>query len=101
MEIFWKASPGSLRHWRQWEGSVVLFDEISGDTHALDPLAAELLVHLQDHRRTASDLTLHIAAALGVSANEAFRAGIAVALDRLANSRLIEREPPQGRPTTP
>jgi PqqD family protein of HPr-rel-A system len=98
MKQAWRKAPRSVLRWRQLDGSVVIYDEASGDTHALDPLAAEVLLSLQDQPAVPADLTERVAEAFDVSVDDAFRDGIADALERLSSSRLIEREPGRAGP---
>ncbi|HKZ08189.1 MAG TPA: HPr-rel-A system PqqD family peptide chaperone [Methylomirabilota bacterium] len=44
----WELSEGSRLHWKHWDDEYVVFDEGSGDTHLLDPLAAEVLKALEE-----------------------------------------------------
>ncbi len=41
------ASPAALS-WRSWAGEIVVYDDGSGDTHYLEPLAAEVFERLLD-----------------------------------------------------
>lgn len=43
----WRISPGQALHWRAWDDEVVLYNDLSGSTHLLDPAALELLQSLQ------------------------------------------------------
>jgi PqqD family protein of HPr-rel-A system len=47
-EARWELAEGSQLHWKSWDDEFVVFDEGSGDTHLLDPLAAEVLKALEE-----------------------------------------------------
>ena len=47
-EASWQLAEGCRLHWKAWDDEFVIFDEGSGDTHLLDPLAAEFLKVLEE-----------------------------------------------------
>lgn len=52
--------------WRAWEGEIVVYNDASGDTHHLDPLAAEAFEALLEAPTNMAGLTSRIAESLGV-----------------------------------
>jgi PqqD family protein of HPr-rel-A system len=45
--IKWRARSGLELHVRSWGDEVVVYDNLSGDTHLLDSIAAKVLLKLQ------------------------------------------------------
>jgi PqqD family protein of HPr-rel-A system len=60
----WRVLPSFELHWRDdpsWGDSAVVFHPGSGDTHLLNPLAAEALHALSESPLDAGELTQHLA----------------------------------------
>lgn len=59
----WRVVPGQLLAFREWDGEVVLFNDLSGNTHLLEGAALDLLhvLHEQacDTPALAQRLALH------------------------------------------
>jgi PqqD family protein of HPr-rel-A system len=43
----WRVVPGQLLAFREWDGEVVLFNDLSGNTHLLEGAALDVLHALQ------------------------------------------------------
>lgn len=43
----WRAVVDSRLHWRAWDDGIVVYNDMTGDTHLLDPQTARLLRHLE------------------------------------------------------
>jgi PqqD family protein of HPr-rel-A system len=81
----YRLTPGQLLRRREWDDEVVLYNDLSGDTHLLSGDATALLLALQDGPRQAPEL----ATLLG--AGDA--ADLQPLLDDLAELALIEFQP--------
>ena len=64
------ASPAALS-WRSWAGEIVVYDDGSGDTHYLEPLAAEVFERLLDAPADLDELAARVAQSLAVDRDEA------------------------------
>lgn len=57
----WRVPSDADLRWRIWEDEVVVFHPPSGDTHLLNPLAAEVLQYLTEQPADAYQLAAHLA----------------------------------------
>jgi PqqD family protein of HPr-rel-A system len=81
----YRVAPGQQLRWRDWDGEVVLYNDLSGDTHLLTADALALLLALQE-----------APCAIGVLADlfgAADTEGLQAMLDELAGLALIELLP--------
>ena len=86
----WSAAVGRFRT-RAWDGEMVVYDESSGDTHSLDPLATALLIILQENgAATVADLSGVAAAQLEEDEKLEPEAVVTEALEVLQTLRLVE-----------
>lgn len=92
----WIAAPGADLRWRIWDQQVVVFHPPSGDTHILNPLAAEALRHLGDGPASAGQLTEHIAALFELQADGELHRQMEQCLTQFAELGLIEPAPVAG-----
>ena len=78
---------------REWDSELVVYDERSGDTHALDPLASAIVRSLQEQGRASlQELSARVSAALADSATYATEKSedvVAEALAFLESLRLV------------
>jgi PqqD family protein of HPr-rel-A system len=81
----YRLTPGQQLRRREWDDEVVLYNDLSGDTHLLSLDATALLLALQEGPRTAPAL----AQLFGASDT----AGLQAMLDELADLALIEFQP--------
>jgi PqqD family protein of HPr-rel-A system len=81
----YRLAPGQLLRRREWDDEVVLYNDLSGDTHLLSGDASALLLVLQEGPRPAPEL----AALLGAGDADALQ-GV---LDELSDLALIEFHP--------
>jgi PqqD family protein of HPr-rel-A system len=56
--------------WRRWGDEYVVYNPLSGDSHLLDFVSAQGLLHLAEHEISAEDLEDELSTALGISADE-------------------------------
>jgi PqqD family protein of HPr-rel-A system len=88
--VTWRITPGqALRH-REWQGEVVLYNDLSGDTHLLDESALHLLHILQDGPASESALAAGVRIAFEADDGEVDDASVAQLLARLQALALIE-----------
>jgi PqqD family protein of HPr-rel-A system len=59
----YRLTPGQLLRRREWDGEVVLYNDLSGDTHLLNGDATALLLALQDGPLPAPELAALLGAA--------------------------------------
>jgi PqqD family protein of HPr-rel-A system len=88
--LTWRLTPGqALRH-REWGGEVVLYNDLSGDTHLLDESALHLLHALQDGPASERALAAAVRNAFEADDGEVDDASVAQLLATLAALALIE-----------
>jgi PqqD family protein of HPr-rel-A system len=81
----YRLTPGQLLRRREWDGEVVLYNDLSGDTHLLSGDAVELLLALQEGPRPAPELAVLLDAGDG--------GALQGLLDDLAELALVEFQP--------
>ena len=87
----WRALTDSDLLWRSWDDEYVVYHTGSGDTHALTPLAADVLRALQQDLATREELTRRIAASFDISCDAELAAHIEEILAHLKRADLVER----------
>ena len=88
--LSWRITPGqALRH-REWQGEVVLYNDLSGDTHLLDESALHLLQLLRNGPASAHALADAMRAAFEADDGEVDDASVAQLLADLQALALIE-----------
>ena len=57
--VTWRLVPADSLCWREWAGELVVFNDLSGNTHLLNPLAGLVLMRLAESRAmfSAAELT--------------------------------------------
>jgi PqqD family protein of HPr-rel-A system len=89
--LTWRITPGqALRH-RTWQGEVVLYNDLSGDTHLLDESALHLLHKLQNGPAAEPELGACVRAEFEADGGEVDDASVAQVLAELEVLALIER----------
>ena len=56
--------------WREWADGAVVYNEATGDTHRLNPLAAEMFHSLLAEPATLPQLTERVAHSIGIEIDE-------------------------------
>jgi PqqD family protein of HPr-rel-A system len=74
--------------WRHFDDETVVFDDRSGDTHGLDPLAAQIFEYLLERPVTLDEIHRRICAAEGAMSGE-YDTVIASALEELRKIGLL------------
>src|SRR3546814_5005735 len=88
----WQISHQRAGIWRRWDGEVVVYDDVSGDTMKLDAIVSEVLRLMLDGPVTADQVTERLATAFAVSAGTDLRKLAATALSRLSEAGLRSEE---------
>jgi len=87
----WKVNSGFPLYWQSWDNEFVVYNSGSGDTHLLDPVAAEALQSLEQESADLSELAGKIAASLKIEPDSEFSAYLEQLLSNLYKLGLIER----------
>ena len=89
--LTWRIAPGqTLRH-RNWQGEVVLYNDLSGDTHLLDESALHLLQALRSGPAVEPELAAGVRTAFDGEVGEVADASVAQLLAELEALALVER----------
>ena len=98
MPLQWRVPAAASLRWRSWEGEHVVYHCESGDTHLLNPAAAEALKFLETRPAGADDLAEHVAARLSLAAGGQLRREMAELLAAFDDLGLIEPVDDPARP---
>ena len=86
----WRLAEGCRLHWKVWDDEFVIFDEGSGDTHLLDPLAAEVLKVLEESPGEVSGLARRIVARLDLAPDSDLTERVRELVERFVALGLVE-----------
>lgn len=89
----WRITPGQALRFRQFDDQIVLFNDLSGDTHLLGDSAMHLLSVLQHGPAPRAALLASLAEALDCAVDPAFEAEADALLASLAGYFLIDAVP--------
>lgn len=89
----WHLSNDRRLHWRSWGGETVVYDDVSGETHYLEPLAAEIFEILQISSADTNELTKSVSASLGLERDDELMRAVSAVVVRLSRAGLIELVP--------
>jgi PqqD family protein of HPr-rel-A system len=70
MGASWTSEKSARFLYRGWENEAVAYDTLTGDTHLLEPLAAELLLHLDRGEQTLQSLAQHLSGCFSFPAED-------------------------------
>ena len=87
----WKVNPAFPLHWHVWDDEFVVYNTGSGDTHLLDPVAAEVLQSLEIESADLPELIDRVAASLRIEPDSKFSAYLEQLLSDLHKLGLIQR----------
>jgi PqqD family protein of HPr-rel-A system len=87
-------SEGSRLHWKAWGDEFVIFDEGSGDTHLLDPLAAEFLKVLEESPADVPGLARRLGARLDLASDADLTGRVRELVERFVAVGLVEAAHP-------
>lgn len=89
LPIIWGAPDAPFFVWREWEGLTMVYSQISGGTHLLDPLAREIYDLIAEQPRQLDEILLEIQSCIDEDLDEVFRHRIVASLLELDNIGLI------------
>jgi len=89
----WRLVPGQCLRHRRFDDALVVYNDLSGDTHLLGDSAAHLLSVLQQGPASADNLLASLAAAHETARDAAFDDEAGAVLAQLASLALIEPLP--------
>jgi PqqD family protein of HPr-rel-A system len=81
---------GCRLHWKAWDDEFVIFDEGSGDTHLLDPLAAEFLKVLEESPGEVPGLARRLGARLDLARDADLTRRVRELVERFVAVGLVE-----------
>ena len=87
----WRVLSEFSLHWQSWDDEFVVYNSGSGDTHLLDPVAAEALQNLEQESADLSELVARVAASLEIEPDTDFAAYLEQLLSDLYKLGLIAR----------
>jgi PqqD family protein of HPr-rel-A system len=87
----WKVNSEFPLHWRSWDDEFVVYNSGSGDTHLLDPVAAEALQSLEQESADLSELVDRVSGSMEIEPDTEFSAYLEQLLSDLYKLGLIER----------
>ena len=87
----WKVNSEFPLRWRSWDDEFVVYNSGSGDTHLLDPVAAEALQNLEQESADLSELVVRVAVSLEIESDTDFASYLEKLLSDLYKLGLIER----------
>ena len=91
----WKVASPTALSWRSWAGEIVVYDDGSGDTHYLEPLAAEVFERLLEAPADLDELGDRVARSLAVDRDDRLGEAIDAAVDKLRVCGLIAQRAPR------
>ena len=86
----WRALPQAVLYWKVLEDQYVVYNDGSGHTHVLDPIAALLIQQLTDECCETAELVRRLGALLNVDPTEELDAKLEQTLWQLDELGLVE-----------
>ena len=95
-DVQWAAGPWRINtahglSWRSWDGEMVIYDDLSGDTLKLEVLMAEAFRHLQRRPATLTELTANLAEVFELEDDTRLALWATRMIERFERAGLIER----------
>ena len=87
----WKVNPKFPLQWQVWDDEFVVYNTGSGDTHLLDPVAAEVLQSLEKKTADLSELAGRVSASIEIEPDSKFSDYLEQLLSDLHKLGLIQR----------
>ena len=87
----WKVNSEFPLQWRSWDDEFVVYNSGSGDTHLLDPVAAEALQNLEREEASLGELTGRVGASVKTEPDSELCAYLEKLLSDFYKLGLIER----------
>jgi len=95
----WEISRAHASSWRSWDGEVVVYDDLSGDTMKLDVIMAEAFSYFLKAPATQAELVEYLASVFDLEKDLRLRHLADIAIERFVATGLIEplrgSRPPQ------
>jgi len=91
-EAEWCIDHAHVTAWRQWDGEVVVYDDLSGDTLKLDAIMSVIFNLLLKTTATTTQLSAQLARTLDLENDPKLSQVTELALRRLADSRLVQQK---------
>lgn len=92
-DMMWRVVPDHATAWRAWDGEMVVYDDISGDTLKLDVIMAASFQRLLRGPATTSELVEGLAELLEMDEDPRLRRLVEIALERFVLCDLAVAEP--------
>lgn len=86
----WRTLRDDALHFRAWDDEVVIYDALSGDTHIIDPTAAQILQALQHSPSDVPSLAKLLAVQLQCEPGDELNQDIESVLSDMAALSLVE-----------
>ena len=87
----WRINTAHALSWRSWDGEMVIYDDLSGDTLKLEVLMAEAFRHLQQAPATRAELTAYLAQTFELEDDTRMALWATRMIERFEKAGLIER----------
>ena len=97
----WRLNASHATAWRAWEGEIVVYDDVSGDTLKLDVITAEIFKLLAQGPATEDAIVSHLAQSLELDPEPKLYRLSEIALERLELANLAEAQNHQSAPREP
>ncbi len=95
----WRINRAHASSWRSWDGEVVVYDDLSGDTMKLDAIMAEAFTCFLKAPATELELVEHLASVFDLETDMRLQHLADIAIERFVAAGLIEplsaSRPPQ------
>jgi PqqD family protein of HPr-rel-A system len=96
----WRLNTPRVTSWRNWDGEVVVYDDLSGDTMKLDIVMSAIFRRMQQGTATTDDLVRHLAKVLDLEMDLRLQRLVEIALERFEDSGLLVVDLPAMPATT-
>ena len=87
----WRINSAHALSWRSWDGEMVIYDDLSGDTLKLEVLMAEAFRYLQRAPATRGELTAYLAESFELEDDSRLALWATRMIERFEKAGLIER----------
>lgn len=92
-EARWRVCGAQKLLWRDWDGDLVIYHPLSGDTQLLDVAVAQVLQLIDESQATRRDSCEHLAAFLEVDNDPEVNKAVSQILGKLDDLGIIEPVP--------
>jgi len=92
-ETLWSIDPAHATAWRAWDGEMVVYDDLSGDTLKLDVIMTALFQRLQQGPAGLRELVDGLGAVLEMEVDPRLHRLVEITLERFVLSELVVAQP--------